>query len=51
VLLARLQNHPHQPRPIAEDVESRVHGYRLQCGFTQLGIFERSTGEKMNVPR
>lgn len=43
------QNHLHRLRPLAEDVDPRFYAYFLQCGFTQLGIFE-GAGNKTTIP-
>jgi type I restriction enzyme, S subunit len=43
------QNHVHRLRPLADDVEPRFYVYFLQCGFTQLGIFE-GVGNKTTIP-
>ncbi|MEO6624702.1 MAG: restriction endonuclease subunit S [Burkholderiaceae bacterium] len=43
------QNHLHRLRPKAEDTCSRFYVYFLQCGFTQLGIFE-GAGNKTTIP-
>lgn len=43
------QNHLHRLRPLADDVDPRFYVYFLQCGFTQLGIFE-GAGNKTTIP-
>ena len=43
------QNHVHRLRPIVEDVDPRFYVYFLQCGFTQLGIYE-GAGNKTTIP-
>ncbi len=43
------QNHLHRLRPLADDVDPRFFVYFLQCGFTQLGIFE-GAGNKTTIP-
>lgn len=43
------QNHLHRLRPLTNDVEPRFYVYFLQCGFTQLGIFE-GAGNKTTIP-
>ena len=43
------QNHVHRLRPIVEDVDPRFYVYFLQCGFTQLGIYE-GVGNKTTIP-
>lgn len=43
------QNHLHRLRPLAADVEPRFYVYFLQCGFTQLGIFE-GAGNTTTIP-
>lgn len=44
------QNHLHRLRPLADDVDPRFYVYFLQCGFTQLGIFE-GAGNKTTIPK
>jgi type I restriction enzyme S subunit len=43
------QNHLHRLRPLTTDTEPRFYVYFLQCGFTQLGIFE-GAGNKTTIP-
>lgn len=43
------QNHLHRLRSLTDDVEPRFYVYFLQCGFTQLGIFE-GAGNKTTIP-
>ena len=43
------QNHLHRLRPMADDVDPHFYVYFLQCGFTQLGIFE-GAGNKTTIP-
>lgn len=43
------QNHLHRLRPLTKDVDPRFYVYFLQCGFTQLGIFE-GAGNKTTIP-
>lgn len=43
------QNHVHRLRPLGDDIETRFYVYFLQCGFTQLGIFE-GAGNKTTIP-
>lgn len=43
------QNHLHRLRPLTDDVDPRFYVYFLQCGFTQLGIFE-GAGNKTTIP-
>jgi len=43
------QNHLHRLRPLKNDVDPRFYVYFLQCGFTQLGIFE-GAGNKTTIP-
>lgn len=43
------QNHLHRLRPLRDDVDPRFYVYFLQCGFTQLGIFE-GAGNKTTIP-
>ena len=43
------QNHVHRLRPIVEEVDPRFYVYFLQCGFTQLGIYE-GAGNKTTIP-
>lgn len=43
------QNHLHRLRPLKEDIDPRFYVYFLQCGFTQLGIFE-GAGNKTTIP-
>lgn len=43
------QNHLHRLRPQRDDVDPRFYVYFLQCGFTQLGIFE-GAGNKTTIP-
>ena len=43
------QNHLHRLRPKQQNVVSRFYVYFLQCGFTQLGIFE-GAGSKTTIP-
>ena len=43
------QNHVHRLRPIVEDIDPRFYVYFLQCGFTQLGIYE-GAGNKTTIP-
>lgn len=43
------QNHLHRLRPLTDDVDPRFYVYFLQCGFTQLGIFD-GAGNKTTIP-
>ena len=43
------QNHLHRLRPKTKLTDSRFYVYFLQCGFTQLGIFE-GAGNKTTIP-
>lgn len=43
------QNHLHRLRPLTKDIDPRFYVYFLQCGFTQLGIFE-GAGNKTTIP-
>lgn len=43
------QNHLHRLRPKTDLTCSRFYVYYLQCGFTQLGIFE-GAGNKTTIP-
>ena len=43
------QNHVHRLRPIIEEIDTRFYMYFLQCGFTQLGIYE-GAGNKTTIP-
>lgn len=43
------QNHLHRLRPLKDDVDPRFYVFFLQCGFTQLGIFE-GAGNKTTIP-
>ncbi|WP_312128405.1 restriction endonuclease subunit S [Brevundimonas sp.] len=47
--LMSFQNHLHRLRPLTDDVDPRFYVYFLQCGFTQLGIFE-GAGNKTTIP-
>lgn len=43
------QNHLHRLRPLTKDIDPGFYVYFLQCGFTQLGIFE-GAGNKTTIP-
>lgn len=49
VAVMSFQNHLHRLRPLADNVDPRFYVYFLQCGFTQLGIFE-GAGNKTTIP-
>lgn len=49
VELMSFQNHLHRLRPVVDDVDPRFYVYFLQCGFTQLGVFE-GAGNSTTIP-